>query len=92
MHYNLLFNGCSFTYGWELGGINNDEEHQRTHRFSHLVAEHYGKTYNNISSKQHTENVNGYVDTIDSIQNIEQNLHNLYFQNCLSIQQIISRI
>jgi len=50
MHYNLLFNGCSFTYGCELGGINNDEEHQRTHRFSHLVAEHYGKTYNNISS------------------------------------------
>jgi len=49
MHYNLLFNGCSFTYGWELGGINNDEEHQRTHRFSHLVADHYGKTYDNIS-------------------------------------------
>jgi len=49
MHYNLLFNGCSFTYGSELEGINNDREHQRTHRFSHLVAEHYGKTYDNIS-------------------------------------------
>jgi len=49
MHYNLLFNGCSFTHGCELNGIDNDIEHQRTHRFSHLVAEHYGKTYDNIS-------------------------------------------
>lgn len=49
MHYNLLFNGCSFTAGAELEGINRDKEYQRTHRFSHLVAEHFGKTYDNIS-------------------------------------------
>jgi hypothetical protein len=49
MHYNLLFNGCSWTYGAELEGINNDTEHQRTHRFSHLVAEHFGMSYDNIS-------------------------------------------
>jgi hypothetical protein len=49
MHYNFLFNGCSFTYGAELEGINNDLDHQRTHRFSHLVGEHYNKTYDNIS-------------------------------------------
>lgn len=50
MHYNLLFNGCSFTYGAELEGVSNDIEHQRTHRFSHLVAEHFGMTYDNISN------------------------------------------
>ena len=49
MHYNFLFNGCSFTAGGELEGPNKDLEYQRTHRFSHLVGEHYNKTYNNIS-------------------------------------------
>ena len=49
MHYNLLFNGCSWTYGSELEGIHKDREHQRTHRFSHLVAENLGMTYDNIS-------------------------------------------
>jgi len=49
MHYNLLFNGCSCTYGGELNGIDDDIEHQRTHRFSHLVAKHYSKTYDNIA-------------------------------------------
>jgi hypothetical protein len=49
MHYNFLFNGCSYTFGSELEGINNDLDHQRTHRFSHLVAENYNKTYDNIS-------------------------------------------
>jgi len=58
MHYNLLFNGCSFTYGGELNGINNDIEHQRTHRFSHLVAEHYGKTYDNVA---HSRRSNDWI-------------------------------
>jgi len=49
MHYNFLFNGCSFTFGAELEGPNNDLEHQKSHRFSHLVGEHYNKTYNNLS-------------------------------------------
>jgi hypothetical protein len=49
MHYNLLFNGCSVTFGAELQGITNDKEHQRTHRFSHLVAEHFRMSYENIS-------------------------------------------
>jgi len=49
MHYNILFNGCSWTYGSELEGLNKDKEHQRTHRFSHLVAENLGMTYDNIS-------------------------------------------
>lgn len=49
MHYNLLFNGCSWTYGAELEGMHKDREHQRTHRFSHLVAENLGMTYDNIS-------------------------------------------
>ena len=48
MHYNFLFNGCSITYGGELQGPDNDLEHQRTHRFSHLVGDHYNKTYTNI--------------------------------------------
>lgn len=50
MHYNLLFNGCSFTYGGELWGINRDYEHQKLHRFSHLVAKEFGMSYDNISS------------------------------------------
>jgi len=49
MHYNLLFNGCSFTEGAELEGIAEDYEHQRLHRFSHLVSEKTGLTYANIS-------------------------------------------
>lgn len=49
MHYNFLFNGCSFTEGAELEGSDKDLEHQRTHRFSHLVGQHYNKTYDNIS-------------------------------------------
>jgi hypothetical protein len=49
MHYNLLFSGCSFTKGAELQGLEDDKEHQRTHRFSHLVADHFGKTYENIA-------------------------------------------
>ena len=39
--------------------------------------------YNNISSKQHTQNVNGYIDTIDSIHNLHNAhiLHNLHSDN-----------
>jgi hypothetical protein len=50
MHYNFLFNGCSFTVGGELEGPYNDIEYQRTHRFSNLVANHFGMNYENISS------------------------------------------
>jgi len=49
MHYNLLFNGCSFTEGVELEGIAEDYEHQRLNRFSHVVSEKTGLTYANIS-------------------------------------------
>ena len=49
MHYNLLFNGCSITKGDELEGKEQNYEHQRTHRFSHLVAENLRMTYDNIS-------------------------------------------
>jgi hypothetical protein len=49
MHYNLLFNGCSFTYGAELEGKDKDTEYQRTHRFSHLVANSFDMTYDNLS-------------------------------------------
>jgi hypothetical protein len=49
MHYNFLFNGCSWTFGAELEGITDNQEHRRTHRFSHLIAENYNKTYDNIS-------------------------------------------
>ena len=49
MHYNLLFNGCSFTEGVELEGIAEDYEYQRLHRFSHVVSEKTGLTYTNIS-------------------------------------------
>ena len=49
MHYNLLFNGCSFTAGGELEGINKDWEYQRTHRFSHVISQKTGLTYDNIS-------------------------------------------
>jgi len=49
MHYNLLFNGCSFTKGAELEGFNQNYEYRRTHRFSHLISEQTGLTYANIS-------------------------------------------
>lgn len=49
MQCNILFNGSSFIFGGELEGPNKDLEHQRTHRFSHLVAEHYNATYSNLS-------------------------------------------
>lgn len=48
MHYNLLFNGCSFTFGSELqliGGM----DYLKSHRFSRLVAEHFKVTYDNIA-------------------------------------------
>lgn len=49
MHYNLLFNGCSFTEGAELQGITNNYEYRNTHRFSHVVSDLTGLTYANIS-------------------------------------------
>jgi len=49
MHYNLLFNGCSFTEGAELEGINKDYEYRDNNRFSHVVGELTGLTYANIS-------------------------------------------
>ena len=49
MHYNLLFNGCSYTQGSELQGINDDFEYRDQHRYSHVISERLGKTYDNIS-------------------------------------------
>jgi len=49
MHYNLLFNGCSYTQGGELEGINKDYEYRDRHRYSHIVSERLEKTYDNIS-------------------------------------------
>ena len=49
MHYNFLFSGCSWTFGSELEGISDDQEHRRKHRYSHLIAKKYNKTYDNIA-------------------------------------------
>jgi hypothetical protein len=49
MHYNFLFNGCSWTFGSELEGIEDDRKYQNSHRFSHLVSKHFDKSYDNIS-------------------------------------------
>jgi len=49
MHYNLLFNGCSFTAGAELEGKNKDFEYRDKHRYSQVISERTGKTYDNIS-------------------------------------------
>jgi hypothetical protein len=48
MHYNLLFNGCSYTEGSELEGVECDLNYQTRHRFSHVVAKKTGLTYCNI--------------------------------------------
>lgn len=49
MHYNLLFNGCSFTAGAELDGVEADVNYRDKHRFSHVVSEKTGLSYCNIS-------------------------------------------
>jgi len=49
MHYNLLFNGCSFTKGSELQGKTKDFEYRRINRFSHIISEKTNKTYANIA-------------------------------------------
>lgn len=49
MHYNLLFNGCSYTKGSELEGIDHDCEYRDRHRYSHVISERLEKTYDNIS-------------------------------------------
>jgi len=49
MHYNLLFNGCSFTFGQELEGKDNNFQYRNEKRFSHLIAEKTNQTYDNIS-------------------------------------------
>jgi len=48
MHYNLLFNGCSFTFGAELERFGG-REHLKSHRFSSLVSNHFNKTHDNIA-------------------------------------------
>ena len=50
MHVDLFFNGCSFTEGGELEGIEKDYEYRRLNRFSHVVGERLNKTYENIGS------------------------------------------
>jgi hypothetical protein len=54
MHYNLLFNGCSYTCGGELEGMQKDYDYRDKHRFSHLISEQLGKTYVNISENGHS--------------------------------------
>lgn len=49
MHYNLLFNGCSFTAGAELGGVEQDFNYRDKHRFSRVISERTGLSYANIS-------------------------------------------
>jgi hypothetical protein len=49
MHYNFLFNGCSFTEGSELEGKNKDYEYRNQKRYSHIISEITGKTYDNIA-------------------------------------------
>jgi hypothetical protein len=49
MHYNILFNGCSYTNGSELQGKENNFEFRRLNRFSHIISERMDKTYENIA-------------------------------------------
>jgi hypothetical protein len=49
MHYNLLFNGCSHTQGTELEGKTKDFEYRNKYRYSHIISEKTGKTYDNIA-------------------------------------------
>lgn len=49
MHYNLLFNGCSFTQGCELEGKTKDFNYRDKHRYSHVIHKRTGKTYENIA-------------------------------------------
>ena len=34
MHYNFLFNGCSWTFGAELEGITDNQEHSNQNLFN----------------------------------------------------------
>lgn len=56
MHYNLLFNGCSFTAGAELYGVNRDFDHQYKHRFSQVISDKTGLSYCNISESGSSNN------------------------------------
>lgn len=49
MHYNLLFNGCSFTAGSELQGKENNLEYRDQHRFSQVISNKTGLSHKNIA-------------------------------------------
>lgn len=49
MHYNLLFNGCSFTQGSELQGKENNLEYRDQHRFSQVISNKTGLSHKNIA-------------------------------------------
>jgi hypothetical protein len=49
MHYNILFNGCSFTLGSELEGIEKNYAYRDLNRFSHIISEKTGRSYKNIA-------------------------------------------
>lgn len=49
MHYNLLFNGCSYTEGGELEGLYKDFEYRDRHRFSQIISNKTGLSHKNIA-------------------------------------------
>ena len=44
-----MFNGCSYTAGTELEGIDRNFEFLKEHRYSHIISKKTNKTYINIS-------------------------------------------
>jgi len=44
----ILFDGCSYTYGDELQGTDDDHDYRVKNRFSHVVAEELGDNYVNF--------------------------------------------
>lgn len=44
----ILFDGCSYTYGDELQGTDDDHDYRVKNRFSHVVAEELGDNYVNL--------------------------------------------
>ena len=49
MHYNVYVNGCSWTYGSELEGLEQNEEYRERHRWSQVIADRCGVTVFNDS-------------------------------------------
>lgn len=49
MHYNVYVNGCSWTFGGELEGLEGDHEYREKHRWSQVIEDRCGVTVFNDS-------------------------------------------